>query len=123
MKDIQRLGYKSKNYHLWAFLSAFQTWRITFTPNDPEQRTKTNNLINLLLRSHILRHEGKGYQLNQSIVHPVRKWMLLRQPSEYQPNLKQLERVSRKFQEDYPAAKALYQRMLPQNLINAQHST
>lgn len=92
-------------------------------PNDPEQRTKTNNLINLLLRSHILRHEGKGYQLNQSIVHPVRKWMLLRQPSEYQPNLKQLERVSRKLQEDYPAAKALYQRMLPQNLINAQHST
>lgn len=90
-------------------------------PNDPEKRAKTNNLVNLLLASHILRYEGKGYQLNESIVYPLKKWLMIRQPSEYQPNLNQLKRVSKKLQEEYPSASKWYQQMIPSNHIMTQH--
>lgn len=91
-------------------------------PNDPEQRTKTNNLVNLLLESRLLRYEGKGYQINRSVINPIRKWLnLQRQRADYQDNLLQLKRVSKKLQEDYPSASTWYQRMIPTNLITAQH--
>ncbi len=90
-------------------------------PNDPEQRAQANQLFNVLLASRILRYEGKGYQLNQSIVHPVRKWLALKQHSEYRNNLDQLKRVSQKLQEEYPSASTWYQRMVPTDLITAQH--
>jgi DNA polymerase III delta prime subunit len=91
-------------------------------PNDPEQRTKTNNLVKLLLESRLLRYEGKGYQINRSVIHPIRKWLnLQRQRADYQDNLLQLKRVSKKLQEDYPSASTWYQRMIPTNLITAQH--
>lgn len=89
-------------------------------PNDLEQRAKTNNLVNLLLVSHLLHYEGKGYQLSRSIIHPIRKWLLLKQQSDYQSNLIQLRRVSRKLQEDYPSASIWYQRMIPPNPIESQ---
>lgn len=90
-------------------------------PNDPKQRVKTNDLINLLLGSHLLRYEGKGYQLNESIVYPLKKWLMIKQPSEYQPNLNQLKRVSKKLQEEYPSASTWYQQMIPSNHIMTQH--
>lgn len=94
-------------------------------PDDPKQRAKTNNLITLLLTSHLARYEGKGYQLNQSIVHPTRKWLALQgRDAEYRERLRE---VSLKLQEEYPNAKAWYQRMLPVNIslpgniFNASH--
>lgn len=85
-------------------------------PGDSEQRARTNQLINLLLASHILRYEGKGYQLNQSIIHPIRKWLQKTQQTEFQVNLIQLKRVSTKLQENYPSAKTWYQGMIPEGL-------
>lgn len=80
--------------------------------DNPERRAKTNNLIALLLASHLLRYEGKGYQLNQSVVKPIRKWLASkRQGAEYRG---QLQKISEKLQDEYPSAKAWYQRMLPQ---------
>lgn len=88
-------------------------------PNDPERRAETNNLINLLLASHILRYEGKGYRLNPSIVHPIRNWLALQgQGSAY---LRELQEISAKLQNEYPSAKAWYQQMIPSNQITAQH--
>ena len=85
-------------------------------PDDPEQHSKTNNLINLLLASYILRYEGKGYQLNHSITHPIRKWLALqKQQPEYHKYLGQLNQVSMKLQEAYPSAQKWYQRMLPES--------
>lgn len=83
-------------------------------PDDAEGRAKTNSLVSLLLTSHIARYEGKGYQLNQSIVHPLRKWLALQgRDVEYR---NRLQEVSLKLQEEYPAAKAWYQRMLPKEI-------
>lgn len=80
--------------------------------DDPERRTKTNDLIALLLTSHLLRYEGKGYQLNQSVVKPIRKWLASkRQGTEYR---EQLQKISTKLQDEYPSAKAWYQQMLSQ---------
>lgn len=79
--------------------------------SDPERRAKTNNLINLLLESYLLRYEGKGYRLNQSVIYPIRKWLAWKkQDSEYR---EQLQDISAKLQAEYPSAKAWYQRMLP----------
>lgn len=79
--------------------------------DDSERRARTNNLINLLLESYLLRYEGKGYRLNQSVIHPIRKWLALKsKDSEYR---RQLQNVSTKLQEEYPSAKSWYQRMLP----------
>ncbi len=79
--------------------------------DDREPRAKTNHLINLLLESYLLRYEGKGYQLSQSIVHPIRKWLALKgRDSEY---MEQLQQISAKLQEEYPSARAWYQKMLP----------
>lgn len=78
---------------------------------DAERRSKTNELINLLLESYLLRYEGKGYQLNRSLVYPIRQWLALKgKGSEY---MEQLKRTSEKLQEEYPSATAWYQRMLP----------
>lgn len=94
--------------------------------NDKERRAKTNDLIALLLASHLLRYEGKGYHLNQSIVKPIRRWLASkRQGAEYR---EQLQKVSAKLQEAYPSAKAWYQRMLPQetslpgNIVSAYNT-
>lgn len=88
-------------------------------PNASERRAETNNLINLLLTSHILRYEGKGYQLNPSIVHPVRNWLALQgRGSAY---LRQLQEISTKLQNEYPSAKAWYQQMIPSNQMTTQH--
>lgn len=90
---------------------------------DKERRSKTNQLIALLLESGLLRYEGKGYQLNESVKHPIRKW--LEHTGQYSNYRNQLSDVSRKLQEEYPSAKAWYQRMLPQetslpgNMFNA----
>lgn len=79
--------------------------------DDRERRAKTNDLINLLLESYLLRYEGKGYQLNQSVIHPIRKWLALKgRDSEY---MEQLQQISAKLQEEYPSAMAWYQQMLP----------
>ncbi|MBV6394119.1 MAG: hypothetical protein KPEEDBHJ_03367 [Anaerolineales bacterium] len=79
--------------------------------DDREHRAKTNNLINLLLESYLLRFEGKGYQLSQSVVHPIRKWLALKgRDSEY---MEQLQQISAKLQDKYPSAKTWYQQMLP----------
>lgn len=79
--------------------------------DDRESRAKTNNLINLLLESYLLRYEGKGYQLGQSVVHPIRKWLALKgRDTEY---MKQLQQISMKLQEEYPTARTWYQQMLP----------
>lgn len=79
--------------------------------DDRERRTKANHLINLLLESCLLRYEGKGYQLGQSVVHPIRKWLALKgRDVEY---MKQLQQISVKLQEEYPTARAWYQQMLP----------
>ncbi len=77
---------------------------------DPNRRADTNKLINTLLESRLLRYEGKGYQLNQSVIHPIRKWLR----SNEQGNLfrEQLRQISVKLQEEYPTAKAWYQQML-----------
>ncbi|MCL4531324.1 MAG: ATP-binding protein [Chloroflexi bacterium] len=90
-------------------------------PNDPKQRAQANQLFNVLLASRILRYEGKGYQLNQSIVHPVRKWLALKQHPEFRNNLDQLKRVSQRLQEEYPSASNWYQRMVPTDLITTRH--
>lgn len=88
-------------------------------PDNPERRAETNNLINILLTSHILRYEGKGYQLNKSISHPIQKWLTLQERgSAY---IRQLQNISVKLQKEYPSAKAWYQRMVPPNQIIAQH--
>lgn len=88
-------------------------------PNDPERRAKTNNLVSVLLASHILRYEGKGYQLSKSIVRPIRKWLALQgRGSAY---LRQLQDISMKLQNEYPSAKAWYQKMIPSNQIIIQH--
>lgn len=79
--------------------------------DDPNRRAKTNQLVNLLLESYLLRYEGKGYQLNQSVVHPIRKWLALKgRGFEY---MEQLQQISVKLQEEYPTARAWYQQMLP----------
>jgi hypothetical protein len=84
-------------------------------PDDPERRAKTNNLMNLLLASYMIRYEGKGYQLNKSISHPIRKWLSLqKQQSDHQKYLAQLKQVSMKLQEAYPSAQKWYQQMLPE---------
>lgn len=78
---------------------------------DRERRAKTNNLINLLLESYLLRYEGKGYQLNQSVIYPIRQWLVLKgRGAEY---MEQLQQISVKLQEEYPTARAWYQQMLP----------
>ncbi len=88
-------------------------------PNNAERRAETNNLINILLASHILFYEGKGYQLNQSIAHPIRKWLALQRiGSTY---LKQLQDISIKLQNEYPSAKAWYQQMIPSGQIMTHH--
>jgi hypothetical protein len=80
--------------------------------DDKERRAKTNQLIALLLESGLLRYEGKGYQLNESVKHPIRKW--LEHTGQYSDFRNQLSDISKKLQEEYPSAKAWYQRMLPQ---------
>ncbi len=76
-----------------------------------DRRSKTNHLVNLLLESYLLRYEGKGYQLSQSVVHPIRKWLALKgRDAEY---MEQLQQISVKLQEEYPTARAWYQQMLP----------
>jgi hypothetical protein len=87
-------------------------------PDDHEQRLKTYKLVNLLLASHILRYEGQGYRLSQSLIHPIRSWLMRKQQPEYERNLMQLSRVSMRLQENYPSAKTWYQRMLPEGLIS-----
>ncbi|MEP0804162.1 MAG: hypothetical protein HRF47_01625 [Chloroflexota bacterium] len=79
--------------------------------DDKERRAKTNQLIALLLESGLLRYEGKGYQLNESVKHPIRKW--LERTGQYSDFCNQLSDISKKLQEEYPSAKAWYQRMLP----------
>ena len=80
--------------------------------DDHDRRSKTNYLVNLLLESYLLRYEGKGYQLGQSVVHPIRKWLALKgRDSEY---MERLQQISMKLQEEYPTAKAWYQQMLPE---------
>ncbi len=88
-----------------------------------ESRAKTNQLINLLLESYLLRYEGKGYQLNQSVIHPILKWLALKgRDSDY---MEQLQQISVKLQGEYPAAREWYQQMLPektslpQNIFNS----
>jgi hypothetical protein len=77
---------------------------------DKDRRAKTNNLVALLLASHLLRYERKGYQLNQSVVQPIRKWLAWKkQDTEYR---RQLQNISAKLQAEYPSAKAWYQQML-----------
>lgn len=94
--------------------------------DDEERRKKTNDLIALLLASHLLRYEGKGYQLNQSVVKPIRNWLVSkRQGAEYR---EQLKKISEKLQDEYPSAKTWYQKMLPQetslpgNMFNAYNT-
>lgn len=78
---------------------------------DSERQAKTNHLIKILLESYLLRYEGKGYQLNRSVIHPIRKWLALKgRGSSY---MEQLKKISTKLQEEYPSAKAWYQGMLP----------
>jgi hypothetical protein len=89
-------------------------------PDDTERRAKMNNLIALLLASGLLRYEGKGYQLNQSVVHPIRKWLAGK--GQYAEYLDQLTKASRKLQDDYPSAKAWYQRMLPTESSPSNHT-
>lgn len=89
-------------------------------PDDPERRAKTNELVALLLASGLLRYEGKGYQLNPSVTHPTRK--LLARKGQYGDYLNQLAKASRKLQEDYPSAKAWYQRMLPAEGTSSNHT-
>jgi hypothetical protein len=90
--------------------------------DDKERRAKTNQLIALLLESGLLRYEGKGYQLNESVKHPIRKW--LEHTGQYSDFRNQLSDISKKLQEEYPSAKAWYQRMsppgtsLPGNMFN-----
>ncbi|WKZ44930.1 MAG: hypothetical protein QY302_03945 [Anaerolineales bacterium] len=87
--------------------------------DDPERRAKTNRLINLLLESYLLRYEGKGYQLNQSLIHAIRKYLVLKgQETTY---MEQLQKISIKLQEEYPSAKAWYQRMLPTESSLTKH--
>lgn len=77
--------------------------------SDADRRAKTNDFVALLLESSLLRYEGKGYQLNQSIVHPVRKWLAIKgQGSAF---MKQLREISITLQKKYPSAKTWYQRM------------
>lgn len=79
--------------------------------DNPNRRADTNKLINTLLESYLLRYEGKGYQLNQSAIHPIRKWLALKgRDADY---MEQLQQISAKLQEEYPSARAWYQQMLP----------
>ncbi|MCC6278237.1 MAG: hypothetical protein IT289_10015, partial [Oligoflexia bacterium] len=86
---------------------------------DPERRAKANHLIKLLLESYLLRYERKGYQLNRSVIHPIRKWLALKgQGSEY---IRHLQEISEKLQEEYPSAKDWYQRMIPADTSLPKH--
>ncbi len=79
--------------------------------DDPARRAKANNLINLLLESYLLRYEGKGYQLNQSLIHPIRKWLAIKgKEASY---IELLKRISTELQKEYPTAQNWYQRMPP----------
>ncbi len=89
-------------------------------PKDANRRAKTNDLVALLLASGLLRYEGKGYQLNSSVVNPIRKW--LARKGQYAEYFDQLTKASRKLQEDYPSAKAWYQRMLPTESSPSDHA-
>lgn len=89
-------------------------------PGGPERRAKTNELVALLLASGLLRHEGKGYQLNPSVTHPIRKW--LARKGQYDGYLNQLAKASKQLQEDYPSARAWYQRMLPKEGSPSDHT-
>jgi DNA polymerase III delta prime subunit len=84
-----------------------------------ERRIKTNKLLNLLLESYLLRYEGKGYQLNQSVIHPIRKWLALK--GEDSAYLEQLQSISARLQEEYPSAKTWYQKMLPGKTLLPKH--
>lgn len=87
--------------------------------DDPDRRVKINKLINLLLESYLLRYESGGYQFNRSVVHPIRKWLALKEQGfTYR---EQLQRISAKLQEDYPSARSKYQRMLPAETTLPQH--
>lgn len=74
-------------------------------------RANTSALVNLLLSSYLLRFEGKGYQLNQSIAAPMRKWLARQKATKNY--LRTLTEVSQKLQKEYPNAAKWYQRMLP----------
>ncbi len=89
-------------------------------PDDPERRAKTNELVNVLLASNLLRYEGKGYQLNPSVVHPLRKW--LERKGQYDNYLVQLTKVSEGLQKSYPSAKTWYQRMIPAQGSPSDHT-
>ncbi len=89
-------------------------------PDDPERRAKTNELVNVLLASGLLRYEGKGYQLNPSVVHPLRKWLASK--GQYGNYLIQLTKVSQDLQETYPSAKTWYQRMIPAQSSPSDHT-
>lgn len=74
----------------------------------------TNKLVNTLLKSHILRHEGKGYLLNQSIARPYRKWLSLAEQNRERAGLMaKLAETSERLQAQYPAARSWYQQMVP----------
>jgi DNA polymerase III delta prime subunit len=88
-------------------------------PEDPEGRAKTNTLVTLLLASGLLRYKGKGYQLNQSVVYPIRKW--LARKGQYDNYLVQLTKASEDLQKSYPSSKAWYQRMLPKEKSPSDH--
>jgi len=76
---------------------------------DADRRAKTNEFVALLLESSLLRYEGKGYQLNKSIIHSIREWLAMkRQGSAY---MEQLREISMALQKEYPSAQAWYQQM------------
>lgn len=89
-------------------------------PQDTEKRAKTNELVKVLLASNLLRYENKGYQLNPSVVHPIRKW--LAQKGQYGNYLVQLTKVSEELQKSYPSAKTWYQRMIPAQGSPSDHT-
>lgn len=89
-------------------------------PKDTNRQAKTSELIALLLASGLLRFERKGYQLNPSVVYPIRKW--LARKGQYGNYLVQLKKVSEDLQNSYPSAKAWYQRMLPKEKLPSDHT-
>jgi len=86
-------------------------------PNEKDRHIKTVQVIEKLNDANLMRYEGKGYQLNKSLLFPLRNYILEKQNSEeYQSYIRDLEEVSQHLQTEYPAAKSWYQRMVPEGL-------
>jgi len=87
-----------------------------FDKNSPDERSsKMTTLIETLLRSHIMCYENGGYQLNESVANPIRRYLTLPKQEQKLKNYKIVfESNYRQLAEKYKAASSRYNDLIKQ---------